>query len=181
MKSPDRPQARRKQRRGGFKTWLLREIAKRSPVARLDLVDDARALRLIRRDAVGLVSLKVALTRLRAAGCVTFDETHAHWTGRAPGVKGISNSAYARFRRLAEGDAEAFARLRSEEIARLQADADAALAALRPAGAPPIDPTAFEPWRSRPRLQVTPAMRATLETYLHSPAARAVAAQFREP
>lgn len=150
--------------------WALTEIAKHSPLTRLELIREARAHKLIRNDAVGLTSLVVALKRLRARGCVQFDELTAIWTGRALPVKAISATATARFRRLAAGRAETFAILRQEELERLQRERDVGLAALRAPGAPMIDPSAYGPWKPAKRLRLTPKMTVVLEAYLNSPA-----------
>ena len=152
---------------------MLCFIAQHSPALRLDVLDAARERGLIGTDQLGRTKVLVALRRLRAIGCIIFDDKHVQWTGRAATVRGISSPTRARLQRLAGGDAETFGRLRDAEICRLQAQADAALAALRPPGAPPIDPTAFEPWRPTKRLENTARMRALLETYRTSNAARA--------
>lgn len=120
---------------------MLREIARRSPVERVELLHDARARRLSRDTETGRVMFKVALKRLRAFGCIVFDTETIHWTGRALPVR------YA----LDEG-----------VCARRQAEEDAALAALRPPGAPPIDPAEFTAWQPPKRFVASDKMRTAL-------------------
>lgn len=120
---------------------MLREIARRSPVARVELLNDARAHGLSRNTATGPIMFKVALKRLRAFGCIIFDDKTIHWTGRALPVRYVSDD---------------------RERAWLQAKRNAALAALRPPGAPVIDPAEFAAWLPPKRFVVSNGMRGAL-------------------
>lgn len=172
---------RRKPPGTGLLAWTLSQTAMQSPALRLDLIDAARAAGLIRPDKRGLTSLASVLKRLRAKGCVAFDDETVQWTGRALPVTAIGKPARARFRRIAAGDPALFERLRLAELARLQAARDAALAALRPSYALPFFPAAPQAWTPRRKVELSPSMRSTLAAYIVSRAARAVATQFREP
>ena len=176
-----RPHARRKPRGTGLTVWVLAQAARLSPVARLDLIDGARAVGFIDRSPIGLTTFKNCLKRLRAKGCIDFDQTTVTWTGHSLPVGGMSGTVRARIHRAAAGDMVALGRLRQEEIDRLQQSRDAALAATRPADAPPFVPAAPQVQKPRRPIAATPSMRETLKGYLTSPAARAIAAQYREP
>ncbi|MBN9452698.1 MAG: hypothetical protein J0I42_12185 [Bosea sp.] len=84
---------------------------------------------------------KVALKRLRAFDCTIFDDKTIHWTGRALPVRYVSDD---------------------KERAWLQAQRDAALAALRPPGAPTIDPAEFAAWQPPQRFVVSDGVRTAL-------------------
>lgn len=126
--------------------WMLREIARRSPVARIDILHDARALGKSRDTEAGRSTFRVTLKRLRAKGCIIFDERTIYWTGRALPVRFYTDV---------------------EERAWLQNERDRALAALRPPGAPTIDPAAFPAWQPRKGFVVSEGMRAVLRRYGH--------------
>lgn len=130
---------------------MLREIARRSPVQRIDLLHDARSHGLSRDTENGRVMFKVALKRLRAYGCIIFDDKTIHWTGRALPVRYVSDD---------------------KERAWLQAKRDAALAALRPPGAPIIDPAEFAAWQPPKRFVVSDGMRAALRQLISARLAR---------
>lgn len=132
---------------------MLREIARRSPVARIELLHDARTRGLSRDTDTGRVMFKVALKRLRAYGCIIFDDKTIHWTGRALPVRYVSDA---------------------RERAWLQEKRDAALAALRPPAAPVIDPAAFAAWLPLRRFVVSDGMRGALRALVSARLARPV-------
>lgn len=135
---------------------MLREIARRSPVLRIDLLHDARAQGLSRKTETGPVMFKVALKRLHAFGCIVFDTETIQWTGRALPVRYVSDEV---------------------ERVRLQAQRDAALAALRPPGAPPINPGEFAAWQPPKRFAVSEGMRVAIRKYDSGTIASALARQ----
>lgn len=161
---PLRPPLRRKPPGAGLQHWTLRQAARRSPVLRIDLFRDAVDLGFLSDTRQGASDFAMTLKRLRAHGCIEFDEATIQWTGRGLPVRSPGALTTARLRRRAGEDPEMFARLRQEEIARLQKHRDAVLAALRPPGAPAIDPAAFPAWRHKQQLVVTDGMRQALSS-----------------
>lgn len=84
------------------------------------------------------------LQRALGYGCIIFDERTIYWTGRALPVRYVTDV---------------------EQRTWLQRERDKALAALRPPGAPVIDPTAFPAWKPPQRLIVSEGMRAALRQF----------------
>jgi hypothetical protein len=120
---------------------VLEETARRSPVARRDLLHEAQDIGFLNGSPGSYKTFVAALKRLRIKGCVIFDERTIYWTGRALPVRYVTDV---------------------EERTWLQNERDRALAALRPPGAPVIDPAAFPAWQPRKRFAVSNGMRGAL-------------------
>lgn len=117
-----RPPARRKPPGSGLMAWTLAQVARLSPVARLDLINGARAAGFLGHGPTGLSTFKMCLKRLRKKGCVAFDETTVEWTGRALPVGSISDTTRARFfamQAVTSPPSPSFARRRSIAFSRL--------------------------------------------------------------